>query len=405
MVGMEGTPFGSALRELRTERRWSLRDLGLRITYHRGYIGKVEQGDKFPERRFAELADTAFRSNVLVPIWEREFAERRTAERLGRLLRASTADSLKLIESSHQTQEFDQVLAAGGQLALTYLHAPAASMLTEAVELRSEILRRIRSHDHRPTELGDLYLTLGRIQGVLAYAALDLGDPEAAMVHARAAGVCADRVGSNELRAWVLGTRSLIARFDQRYADAERFIHDGLRLKVTGTGRIRLLSGLAQCRANLGDAQGAYVALAAAEREREGLTTTDDVEGLFGFSFAKQHYYAGSSLMWLPGQRDLERAARESEFAVSLWQAEGPGKRSLDDETLAHIYAATAHIRLGDLDAAGGAVLPVLHLPADRRISWVRKRLASLAAGIERQFPGSIDASALGDQIERFVQS
>jgi len=53
------THFGSAVRKLRVGREWSLRDLGERIRFNRGYIGKVEQGDKFPDRQFAELADRA----------------------------------------------------------------------------------------------------------------------------------------------------------------------------------------------------------------------------------------------------------------------------------------------------------------------------------------------------------
>ena len=50
----EHTSFGAQLRRLRAERSWSLRDLADRITYNRGYIGKVEQGEKFPDRQFAE---------------------------------------------------------------------------------------------------------------------------------------------------------------------------------------------------------------------------------------------------------------------------------------------------------------------------------------------------------------
>ncbi|WP_157745838.1 hypothetical protein [Micromonospora purpureochromogenes] len=30
-----------------------------RITYNRGYVGKVKQGEKFPDRQFTERADQA----------------------------------------------------------------------------------------------------------------------------------------------------------------------------------------------------------------------------------------------------------------------------------------------------------------------------------------------------------
>jgi hypothetical protein len=259
----------------------------------------------------------------------------------------------------------------------------------------------LRWHDYRPGELADLYMTLGRVQGVLSYAALDLGHSAAAMTHAQAAWVCAERIDSNELRAWVRGTESLVSRFDQRYADAEELAWDGLRYPGRGTGRLRLLAGVAQCRANLGDTEGANEALDTADREREALTTADDVGGLFGFSLAKQHYYAGSSLMWLPGRAELERSAREATLAVSMWESEPPDSRSLDDEALAHVYAATAHVQLGDLDAARLAIVPILAMPADRRISWILKRLRGLAGKVDRRFPASSDAAAFRDEIRQ----
>ena len=60
----ETADFGGTLRELRVGRGWSLRDLGERIRFNRGYIGKVEQGEKFPDRQFAELANRALGAKV-----------------------------------------------------------------------------------------------------------------------------------------------------------------------------------------------------------------------------------------------------------------------------------------------------------------------------------------------------
>jgi hypothetical protein len=38
----------------------------------------------------------------------------------------------------------------------------------------------------------------------------------------------------------------------------------------------------------------------------------DTLRGIFEFSAAKQHYYAGSSLIWLNGERSAERAELEA---------------------------------------------------------------------------------------------
>ncbi|WBC13372.1 helix-turn-helix domain-containing protein [Micromonospora sp. WMMA1998] len=394
-------PFGAELRRMRAERTWSLRDLAERITYNRGYIGKVEQGEKFPDRQFAERADQAFGTRgALIEAWQFEANQRHDAERMGKLLTASVKDSLRLLTAAEDRHDLAQISDGVDGLAVAYLGAPPGPMLQDAVELRGEVLQRLRDRHHAPHELRDLYLLLGRLQGVLAYAALDLGSADAAMTHADAAWTCAEHAGDNELRAWTRGTQSLIARFKGDYAHALDYVHDGLRYKARGTGRIRLLCGVAQCHANLGDSAGANRTLDLAQTEREELASTDSVDGLFGFSVAKQHYYAGSSLIWLAGGADAERAAREAGRAIELWEAEPPESRSLDDEALAHVYQGTALLQVGDLDAATAAIRPILDLPADRQISWIKKRLDRFAAMLRAEpYRGASAADDLYEEI------
>jgi hypothetical protein len=118
------------------------------------------------------------------------------------------------------------------------------------------------------------------------------------------------------------------------------------------------------------------------------------VQGIFEFSEAKQHYYAGSSLIWLNGAADAERAAREAAEAIAMWTQEPPESRSLDDEALAHVYQGTAYLQLGQLDAATHAVRPILDLPPERQISWIRKRLARFAGMLRGEpYTGSHEAT------------
>ena len=333
-------------------------------------------------------------------IWGAEANERHDAERMGKLLTASVKDSLQLLTATEERHDLDQISGGVEGLAVAYLGTPPGPMLQDAVELRAEVLQRLRERHFRPDELADLYILLGRLQGVLAYAALDLGDAKAAMTHAQVAWTSAKHAGDNELRAWTRGTQSLIARFQGDYAHALDYVHDGLRYKARGTGRIRLLCGVAQCHANLGDSVRANRSLDRAQTEREELTTTDSVDGLFGFSVAKQHYYAGSSLIWLAGGADTERAAREAGHAIVLWETEPPEARSLDDEALAHVYQGTAFLQVGELDSAAAAIRPILDLPADRQISWVKTRLDRFAAMLRAEpYRGSSAADDLYDEI------
>ena len=86
------------------------------------------------------------------------------------------------------------------------------------------------------------------------------------------------------------GTQSLIARFSSDYATAMTYVFDGLQYDASGTGKLRLLSGYAQCHANLGDSAGANKALDLAAKERERRSTADSLGGIFEFNQAKQAY-------------------------------------------------------------------------------------------------------------------
>jgi hypothetical protein len=137
-----------------------------------------------------------------------------------------------------------------------------------------------------------------------------------------------------------------------------------------------------------------------AQAEREHLDTPDSFGGLFEFSLAKQHYYAGSSLIWLTDKADAARAAREATDAIDMWEHEPPECRSLDDEALAHVYLGTAQLQLGDLEAATAAIRPILDLPAERQISWIKKRLGRFAGMLRSEpFTGSAAADDLYDEI------
>jgi transcriptional regulator with XRE-family HTH domain len=397
--------FGPALRAWRTAQGWSLRTLAESITYNRTYIGNVEQQAKFPHREFAVLADNALSaSGQLVTLWEAQQKIRQDRGLRTKLLSGSVADSHALIGIAEEGKSLDELHQAAEQLSVDYLSTAPSTVLVSAIEVRREVLTRLRKYNVRPHQLGDLYLTLARVQGVLSYAALDLGDTRVARTHCHAAWACADRIGSNSMRAWVRGTESLIARFDQNYAEAERIAFDGLRYPTNGTARIRLLAGIAQSRANQGDSETATDYLAHAQHERDALKTSDETSGLFSFTQAKQHYYAGSSLMWLSSDTNLRIAVKEAALAVQMWQKEPTETRSLDDEALAHVYAATAHVQLGELDAASEWVASVLQLPADRHISWFVKRLDQLSHKVSQRFPHSSSANELTSAIRTVTE-
>ncbi|MFV8127512.1 helix-turn-helix transcriptional regulator [Streptomyces syringium] len=393
--------FGSELRERRRAAGLSLGDLAQRVHIDRSHIHHVESGRRSPTREFAEAVELVLGADgQLMAAFEREDRERREQAATRRTLAASLAASRDLVELADL--ELDELHAGVEETAVDYLGTAPGPMLRRADALRGDALSRLRDYRHGPHERADLYVVAGRLSGILAYAALDLGDPGAALEHARAAGRCAQYAGDMELLMWVRGTQSLISRFNGDYRIALDYVRDGLQYagEVPGTGEARLLCGEVQCLANLGDSRAANQTLRIAEQARERAHRPDTLAGLFEFSETKQRYYAASSLIWLNGGDDARAAATEAEAAIASWERMPPAQRSLDDERLCHIYLATARVQLGEVEAAAEAMAPVLALPVEDQISWINKRARRVGGMLSApRFQHASAATALREAI------
>lgn len=395
--------FGDLLRQARKQRGMSLAELAAATYTSRGHIANMEAGRRASTRDFAAAADVTLRAGgLLVTAHEDEETERQQQAATRRTLAASLAASRDLMGIAEL--DVDDLQAGVEETAIDYLAMPPGPMLHRAHDLRDDVLARLRDHRHGAAERTDLLVAAGRLSGVLAYAALDLGDPDAALEHTRAARRCATTARDVELLLWVRGTQSLIARFDGDYGRALAYVNDGLRHAtpgIPGTGTARLLSGRAQCLANLGDSRGANAALDAAEHAHEDVSRTDGAGGLFTFSETKRRYYAGSSLIWPGGEGDAARAEREALGAISEWEQMPAEERSLDDERLAHIYVATARVQQRDVDGAAEIMRPILDLPEQDRISWIMKRAARVSSLLAApEYQGSTTAGQLRADID-----
>lgn len=350
----------------------SLREAARRAHIHPSHLSRIASGQRHPTPEVARALDDALEARgelVALAADQRPVADPavQESEALRRLLAEQDPDATAAL-AEHT-----------GHLAVAYLAQPAAAMLNQAADARRTALTALRTRRVRPAEVVDTVRHAGYLSGILAYAALDLGHPTTALTHAAAAWDAAEVADDNQLRAWVRGTQSLILRFAGRYPEALAHALDGLEHADSGTARVRLLCGVAQCHANLSDPGAARRALADAETARDQVHGIDPYAGLFGFSPAKQAYYSGSVLIWLPDRADAERAWTEAGRAIDMWSQSTPDDRSLDDEALAGIYAATAAVHLRDLDRAEAALAPILDLPPERRISWIGKRLARVS--------------------------
>jgi Helix-turn-helix domain len=319
-------------------------------------------------------------------------------------VRASARDAAGFIyeagQDDHDPVVLEQLQADTSRLALQYSTSAPTDVLGEVRALRLRLLRTLNELQ-RADKAKDLYLIAGQLSGILAYVDLDLGYPDEAMTNSRMAWLCGEFAGHNGLRAWVRGTQSLIARFQGRYDEAYDLARSGLPYATEGTAAARLASGEAQCLAQFGDSHGTHAALHRADDALDTATSKDALGGLFTFPRAKRYYYAGSSLIWLPGPEDAQAAEAAAEKAIKLWQAAPLEERSLADELLAHVYLATARLNQGEVEGILPALRPVLDAPPELRISWQKKRLARISGVLaSRNYRHSPAARSVLDELD-----
>ncbi len=400
---MEPQRTGRVLRRLRDDRGLSLRELA-GLTYCAwSHLANIEAGRRWPkDRGWAERVDRALDAHgELLAAWDDDQRDNARRDDTLRMLEQSRRESEALL-SAPDAVPLDDMQDGIIDVARRARFESYDKTLSRAMAIRSELMRRICTGAHRPEEIRELYVALGRVCGVLSYLTLDLGQADTARIHAQASFELGDRADHDQLRAWARGTQALAFRFVKDFEAARDSATDGLRYVTgsTGTAEARLLCGLAASVANLGDSARALELLDEADRARDA-AGPDEIPGLFTFSPAKQIYYRGFSLMWADERRILRKSVKASERAIDAWQVQ----RSPGDEMLSQIYLASANARLGDLDASLAAVTPVLESPISAHFSWVRKRLNQLEGLLSQNFPDSAVAAEMRETLTTYVHT
>ena len=282
-----------------------------------------------------------------------------------------------------------------------------------------------------PRDAAELCLLTGCLSALMAGAATNLGYPEAAEELARSGSAYATIIGHRPLLARLRLCAAYAAYWDGRPRQSADLARAGLQL-LTGAlhpgspqpgglqpggpqpggphpggqsaAQLHLFAGLAAAR--LGDADGGQQAIAAAReaREHDQRDRDDDLLGIggeFGFSRATQLYYAGFIL----SESGCGNAAAELERAVARYEAgPGPGEQhSRKCEMLARAELALTRLRAGALDAAAGALAPVLALAPAERTAVQGQRLSVIRAELAHPiYRGSIPARELDEALACF---
>ncbi|WP_028479539.1 helix-turn-helix domain-containing protein [Nocardia sp. CNY236] len=400
---MEPDRTGRTLRRLRTERGISLRELAGQTFCDYSQLANIEAGRRWPkDRGWAERVDRVLDGRgALIAAWDADQAEHARRNDTMRMVDRARRESEALL-ATPDVAALDDIQEGIVEIAQNARFESYDRTLGRAMDIRAELMRRLTLGAHRPDEIRQLWIALGRVCGVLSYVTLDLGQADTALTHARASFHLGERAEHDQLRAWARGTQALAFRFGKDFEHARDAATDGLRYatRSTGTAESRLLCGLAASVANLGDSARAVELLDRAERARDA-ARPDSIPGLFTFTSAKQTYYRGFSLMWAEDAKTLRKSVQASEEAIAAWRRQ----RSPGDEMLSHIYLASASARLGDVDRSIAAVMPVLANPISAHFSWVRMRLTQLEGLLAEHFPDSAVAKDMRETLVSSIRS
>ncbi|HEX5494207.1 MAG TPA: hypothetical protein VFX70_06510 [Mycobacteriales bacterium] len=251
----------------------------------------------------------------------------------------------------------------------------------------------------------DLYFMAGAACGMLAAVSDDLGYATAAMSHARAGHVFALEAGDPALTGWLYAVQSLISYWNSQPGRAREYARRGAAANPAGSVGVWLPALEARASGDLGDAEGTRRAVTRAAEVRELVQPCplDDFGGLMAFNQAKQHFYASGAYL---GIGDDPAVITEAETAVHAYQRAPLEEQAHDNIAMVRFQSAIAHIRAGDLDAAGETARSALQVAPEHRNTHVDKSARRLHQHLctepVRTSPLAVDTR---DQIEDFLSS
>ncbi|MEU9332906.1 XRE family transcriptional regulator [Streptomyces sp. NPDC048290] len=266
----------------------------------------------------------------------------------------------------------EQILADTRALASDYLTSDPVPLFLRTRTLRDRVFALLEGQQY-PRQSADLYQAAGYLCGLLAWMSSDLGHLRDADTQGRTAWLCAELSGHNDLRAWVLSTRSKVAFWDGRMRDAINYARHGATYRPSGTVTVLLACQEADAWSQLGANDEALSALARTHDARDAMSGEDQIGGIFACAPARQENYAAAVYLRLGRSADALSSAVRATALLSSQPV-----RAYGTEAQIHISEAAAHLDAGEIEGAIEALAPVLALPPDQRLAPVIQRLGEL---------------------------
>ncbi|WP_182558455.1 hypothetical protein [Microlunatus kandeliicorticis] len=266
----------------------------------------------------------------------------------------------------------------------------------------SEVASTLADRTRRPSELVDLYASLGQLNALMASLAFDLDRWDAAETLARTASSYADMSGHSSLHAWTLGLRATLAfwRADPRLALDH--VDHGLAIAPMGAPSYRLHHIEARAHAVAGNVEGVRASIGAANAQldfMEGLRDDlhDGIGGEFAFGYVRGTACAGAA--WLR-VGDGHQALKTTYRAIRALVSDPAPSTNVVNGLL--IDGAAASALDGDIATARALITPALDLSPDRSTVSTTGRLKNVLT-VLRPLEANREARELAEQAEAYL--
>ncbi|PPJ36419.1 hypothetical protein C5E45_20440 [Nocardia nova] len=372
--------FGDLMRSLREQRGLSLKALGALTMYAKTHLYYIEQGERTPTTELATRLDDALQADGALLAAAGHAA-------LRRLLTTAAQESTELVrwvnEEPADGIAQDALARELSSIARGYVHRPPLPLLSDLLSVRKKIARQLElaRRLHRRRELALMGAVAVQLLGELTDDVA--GNSEAAMRHVLAGELLAQEAAHPGLRAWVAGTKALIAEWSPQPRTALGIIDDAAGWAPPGDYRVRLFALQARCAGRLGDAHLARSAAARTVAAAEEAGDTRDEVTAFGgaltFPHPKMAYYLGCAYRSIGDHQDAERWSMD---AINQYTAGPAEQRSYGDEALARVEVGLSRIARNELEGAGEILSPVLELPTEQRITCIMEGMSTVVGAL-----------------------
>ncbi|MGW5743711.1 helix-turn-helix transcriptional regulator [Amycolatopsis sp. NPDC003861] len=368
--------------------------LALQLNVTSDYLAELLYGSPYTEASAPNPGIVASATLVRVP----------GAERYSGGLLMSAADESSEILQWIERQDagaltIEQLHDDLRKISAEYLKVSTVPLFLRVKAIRDRALELLSSGHRSPSASRDLYSAAGWSLALLGWMTVDLGDPEFAEKHLRAAWACAERADEKSLRAWVRATQHTACFWQEEYERAAEYAEKGLQYAESDSAKLFLSSAHALDLARGGRIESSRLALRiAVEAADDGAADFEGTSGMLG-PFQCSLGRAGG--FWSDAylaQNEAETSLGYSARALAEFQRTAKDSRNRGSERMVRCQVVKSHLLLGNFDLALDEMEQIWLTSSQHRVGPLVQRvgeIAKLSRSIEDSSPELADIRSL----------